>query len=387
MSLKLAPEDKKVAITLAILFVTALVVAGLLVQTDSGSGALPTSYSTGNDGTKAAFLLLQQTGYSVDRWTASPKKLAEVDRKATLVLVEPIVGDERDVEAVREFVKSGGRVVATGMSFSHFVQGKRVRPGIPHFQWKEYRPKEPSDLTRGIAAISMAPKFYFDADLSECPFADGDEYPVTRFSYGAGEVIWWSSFDAMSNSGIREKDNVQLLLNSIGDPNRGPVLWDEYFHQGGKTVIDSVIASPLKWGLLQVLLIALVACFTYSRRFGPLRQSVATPRLATMEFVETLAALYKQTATGQIAVEIVYEHFRSSLQRKYAVRTDATPDQVAQTIASHLPGEDQADLAALVRRTERAVSDPSLKVKDATAMIRNMHELSKRLKLKVGRNQ
>ena len=147
----------------------------------------------------------------------------------------------------------------------------------------------------------------------DAPFLDGDESPVTRFSYGAGEVIWWSTADPMSNSGIREKDNAQLLLNSVGDAGRGPVLWDEYFHQGGKTVVDSVLASPLRWALLQAALIGALVCLTYSRRFGPARQSVAASRLAPMEFVETLAALYQKSGAAHIAVEIVYEQFRGAL--------------------------------------------------------------------------
>lgn len=384
MPLMIALEDRKVAIVFGVLLAIALAISVFVVKTDSGSGALPSSYSTGNDGTKAAFLLLGQLGYSPKRWTDNPQKLAELPPHATLVLAEPVVSEQRDIEAVQQFLRKGGRVVATGPSFAAFVPDHREHPGVPHFEWKSYKPHEPSDLTRKIDEIELAPKFYFDPESSEAPFVDGDESPVTRFSYGAGEVIWWSTSEPMSNSGIREKDNAQLLLNSIGDPGRGPVLWDEYFHQGGKTVVDSVLASPLRWGLLQAALIGALVCLTYSRQFGPTRMSVAPSRLAPMEFVETLAALYQKNNAAHIAVEIVYERFRGALQRRYSVHADATADQVSSVIADHLPGESVEKTTLLIRRIEGAVSNPALRVAEATSLIGEMHKLSTRLKLRSG---
>ena len=73
MPLKIAPEDRKLAIVFALLLTLALVLSVFVVTTDRGSGALPSSYSAGNYGTKAAFLLLQQMGYSPRRWTESPR--------------------------------------------------------------------------------------------------------------------------------------------------------------------------------------------------------------------------------------------------------------------------------------------------------------------------
>jgi Domain of unknown function (DUF4350) len=387
MPLRIAPEDRKLPIGFGLLLALALVLVVFVVSTDGESGALPSSYSPGNDGTKAAYLLLGQMGYWPKRWTENPRRLADLPPHATLILADPIASDESDVDAVRQFLRKGGRVVATGVSFARFVPEHPMRAGRPHFRWKAYLPHEPSDLTHGIKEIVLAPRFYFDSEKTEAPFLAGDESPVTRFSYGAGEVIWWSTTEPMSNSGIREKDNAQLLLNSVGVAGRGPVLWDEYFHQGGKTVIDSVLASPLRWGLLQAALIGALVCLTYSRQFGPVRQSVARSRLAPMEYVETLAALYQKAGAAHIAVEIVYEQFRGALHRRFSVRTDADAAQVAATIVDHLPKEDAAEPATLICRIEAAVENPALRVADATLLISEMHKLTKRLKLKAGRER
>ena len=380
MPLKIAPEDRKLAVIFGIVRALALLLSVYTIQTDRGAGGVPSSYSSGDSGAKAAFLLLQNTGYSPRRWSDDPRKLASLPPGATLILADPFPADEPDLQAVREFVSKGGRVVATGVGAAFFFPQKRFSPGMPHFQWKSYKPQEPSDLTRGIDEIKLAPQYYFDSAKGEIPFADGDERPVTRFSYGAGEVIWWSTSDPLTNAGIRESDNAQLLLNSVGDPGRGPVLWDEYFHQGSKTVLDSVIDSPIRWALVQAALIGVIVCFTFSRRFGPVRQSVAASRLAPMEYVETLAALYSRTGAAHVTVEIVYERFRAALQRRYSVRTDAPVSQVAATIVNHLGGADFAAVTDTIQQIEDSVSDPSFPAVRATELIRQMHEWSARLK-------
>jgi hypothetical protein len=380
MPLKIAAEDRKLAVAFAAVLALALVLAIFLVS--GGDAGVPSSsFASSNRGAKAAFLLLEQMGYRPQRWTRPPRELASLPSNATLIIADPLTdeGDER--EAVRQFVQRGGRVVAAGVTFAPFFPGYAMRPGQPHFERKAYRPAMPSALTRGINEIRMAPSAYFDPDTWPAHFRDGDESPVGRFAYGSGEVVWWSTSEPLSNSAISEAGNAQLLLNSVGSAGRGPVLWDEYFHQGAKTVVDSVLESPLRWALLQCALIGALACFTYSRRFGPVRHSIATSRLAPMEFVETLAALYHKTGVAHVAFEIVYEQFRASLQRRFAVRPSATSDQIAESIAAHLPGEDPNQLSQRLRRIEDAASDPALRAKQATLLIREMHELSRRLKL------
>ena len=380
MSLNIAPEDRKLFLVFGGLLTCILLLVAYVVHTDGGTGVLPSSFATGNSGGKAAFMLLEQMGYTPQRWNDDPRKLDELAPPTTLVLAEPLPGDDREMESVRRFVNKGGRVLITGIGGMTFFPKHSPRAGVPHFQWKSYRPAEPSDLTRGINEIVMAPQFYFESSRGETPFVDEDERPITRFAYGAGEVIWWSTSDPLTNSGIRQKDNAQLLLNSVGEPGRGPVYWDEYFHQNGKTVVDSILASPLRWGILQIALIGAIVIFTFSRRFGPERMSLAASRAAPMEYVETLAALYQRANAAHIPVEVVYERFRAALQRRYSVRTDATPEQVARTIVDHLGKGDVSKITSTLREIESSISDPALRVERSTEMVRQLHEWNARLK-------
>ena len=92
----------------------------------------------------------------------------------------------------------------------------------------------------------------------------------------------------------------------------------------------------------------------------PARQSVAASRLAPMEFVETLAALYQKSGAAHIAVEIVYEQFRGALatpllgsHRMPMPRRSPRPSPII------FREKTAADTRALIRRIEDAVGNPA----------------------------
>ena len=79
---------------------------------------IPSSYSTEWLGAKAAFLLLQQSGYRVERWESPPEELPEDAAGTTLIFAEP---SERgsgadDVQGIRAHAAKGshGGVHASG---------------------------------------------------------------------------------------------------------------------------------------------------------------------------------------------------------------------------------------------------------------------------------
>jgi hypothetical protein len=382
MSLSLAKEDRKFAIAVAAIFITVAGLVIFLVQTDSGPDAFPSSYSGGSSGAKAAFMLLQNTGYNVRRFTESPRTLAGSAADTTLVLADPLPADAEDIQAVQQFVEKGGRVVGTGPGMAIFVKGNHLARGMPHFDWKSYGVQEPSDLTRGIDEIQLAPQIYFRSDgEDEAPFKNGDEIPVARFHYGKGEVVWWSTAQPLTNAGISRADNFQLLLNSVGAPAGRRILWDEYFHQGGETLVDSLINSPLRWGLIESAFIAMLVCFSWSRRFGPTRMAALPSRLMPMEFVETLAELYKNSGAGSVALEVVYRRFRSRAQQRLSIHRDYDIQTTAGMIARRSPNTDAATVTKLLQEIEGSMGEVLLSPKRTTELIQQLHSLNVELGL------
>ena len=82
----------------------------------------PSSYASEWAGAKAAYLLLEEQGYRVERWEKSPEDLPENPDGAVLVLAEPTqAASASELAAIRRFVSAGGRVLAIGASAAALV--------------------------------------------------------------------------------------------------------------------------------------------------------------------------------------------------------------------------------------------------------------------------
>jgi Domain of unknown function (DUF4350) len=108
--------DRKLLIGAGVLLVVLVVVSTLVSpQKTSEQSEFPSSYSTDWGGAKAAFLLLQDMGYRVQRWERSPIEIMGDPANTVLVLANPTeVPSDEERSAVSLFVQRGGRILATG---------------------------------------------------------------------------------------------------------------------------------------------------------------------------------------------------------------------------------------------------------------------------------
>jgi hypothetical protein len=214
----------------------------------------------------------------------------------------------------------------------------------------------------------------------------GESAVVVSFQVGAGEVVWWASAVPLTNAGIKEPGNLELLLNSIGDRNRR-VLWDEYFHgEEERSLWASVADTPLRWGLVQLGLVAVALLLTFSRRSGPLRPLVEESRLSPLEFVRTLGGLYQGANASQGAVETVYQRFRQLLTRRLALRADLPAAELARAAQTRL-GFKQPGFAATLQRCETAIADHDLTEKQAVELTQALNDYLRQLQLIPGSRQ
>ena len=101
MPLKLSPEDRRLVVIAAGLFLLSTLLAIFLSPAESDA-EYATTYSAASEGAKAAYLLLQESGYHVDRWERPPAELAD-PQNTLLVLTDPSdVPSEADKDALEE---------------------------------------------------------------------------------------------------------------------------------------------------------------------------------------------------------------------------------------------------------------------------------------------
>jgi hypothetical protein len=381
--MRLDAADRKILLVAFSILVITAIISALVSPGENESSPYPSPYSTSSGGAKAAYTLLSQLGYSVEHWRNSPAKLLGHGVNTVLVVDVPTQNPTaEDLQEIRKYVQSGGRLLAIGPTALALLPHQQLMPGRPRLAWQDYPALMPSAITRGAPVASMAPTMYWRRDdtTSQVQFGDAERGVVASYKYGKGEVIWWAAPDPLTNRGITQQSNLQLLLNSLGPAGERTVLWDDFFHEGEVTLGESLLNSPLKWSLLQLGLLAVAVVFTYSRRHGPLRPLQQPSRLATLEFVETLGGLYERVGATELPVQVAYERFRHQLRRKLGISATETPQQIAARLQDRL-GELASQCEQTLMECESARYQDRLEEKDSLRLVKSLNQLSEQLKL------
>jgi len=343
------------------------------------SMGFPSSYSEEWAGAKAAFLLLQDLGYRVERWEQSPENLPADPEGAVLVLAEPLQDATLSERvAIRRFVLGGGKVLAMGASAAKIAPDAEARE-VP--EWnpapKTYSALVPSPYTREAPEITMVAPDAWTSSSHTWLALYGKEDDIVALSYkvGKGEVIWWASASPLTNGAIRDKGNLAFFLDSIGPPSVSRVFWDEYYHGSRGSLGDYIAGTPLPWAGLQCLVAFVAIMFTFSRRAGPIRAPAAESRLSPLEFVETLGDLYQSAHAAPASVAVAYRRFRYALSRKLAISSTAKLPDICRSAAARFGWQEDALLDTLAR-SERAMRNINLNDRDALDLVRQLHDYS-----------
>jgi hypothetical protein len=369
-------------------FVFALLVAGALVFSSGQQGQVeyPSSYSSASAGAKAAYLLLSETGYKVERWERPLSDLRPTATK-TLILAEPEEAPTREErERLKAFISDGGHVIATGMFAGTFLPENESTPDVlSGMTWKKASSLSPSQITRAAPQIVLAPRAYWQDSTAAYPlYGDGAHTLVVNYPFGRGEVLWWASATPLTNAGLKEPGNLEFFLACLGDQNN-EILWDEYIHGYRQTLAGSIAHSPVKWLFAQLVLLAVAIVATFSRRSGPTCVPTAEVRLSPIEFVQTLGGLYERAGTASVVVDICYRRFRYWLTRRLGVAGNTSSDELASAIRNRweFTGESFANdqIIATLRSCEAASSDPFLQASVALRLLQELDGYAGRLNL------
>ncbi len=363
MPVKMDPKDRRLLLAAAGVFVL-LIVAAVVLSGDGGNkSAVPSSYSSASGGAKAAYLVLAGAGYKVERWEQPLQELPPGKGK-TLILAEPIEAPTREEkDRLKEFLSEGGHLVATGMFAGTFLPENESVPDVfGGGTWKTASSLSPSAITRAAPEIVLAPQARWAAYSAAYPlYGDGSHTLVIQYPYGRGQVLWWAAATPLTNAGLKEPGNLEFLLACMGNAKDGAgkngILWDEYIHGYRPTLASSIAHSPVKWLVLQLVLLALAVLLTFSRRSGPIFKPAAVVRLSPIEFVETLGGLYEHAGTASVAVDICYQRFRYWLTRRLGVASTTSVNDLEVAVRDRWAFIDQRFViyAAALRSRRRTI--------------------------------
>lgn len=381
----LSRSDRKLLLIGGSITLVLVLAALLLAPGGDLSRDVPTSYSTASRGAKGSYLLLVETGYTVERWELSPVELRS-PKGTTLIIAEPTMMPNTEERAkLHDFVWRGGRLVVAGMHAAIMLprNDSQEEPlgALGATEWARAKAVTPSLYSRVAPEIALSPRAIWNNDSPALPlYAQGEKAVVVSYPFGEGEVIWWADATPLTNAGVREAHNLEFFLACLGDKQETRVLWDEYYHGYRKSLAATVAHTELKWLFVQMALIAAFALLTWSRRSGPVRAIAGDSRLSPLEFVETLGGLYQRANAAAVSVDVAYQRFRYWATRRLGLAANASIDDLQRAIRERWRFDDPA-LARTLQQCESARLQHDLSPKQALHLVQALNGFAETLKL------
>jgi hypothetical protein len=344
----------------------------------------PSTYSAASGGAKAAYLLLEEMGYNIQRWSYSPLDLPHPSRGDTLILAQPFMGaSQAERDSLMLWAENGGRLLLTGSNAATFLPQPHLDSSkIDFFEARVYSAAAPSPLNRGAQQVKLKAESFWKPGESPAAIAFGDDShaAIVSFPYGQGEIIWWAGAMPLTNAGLKDSGSLELLLNSLGPLTGQRILWDEYFHGERRSLASYVKRTPLFWGFAQAALLMLLLMAGFSRRSGPVRPLEPDPRLSPLEFVDSLGGLYQRAGASSAAVQVAHQRFRYLLIKRLGLAASASTRELANAVRDRM-GWKEPGLNQLLYRCESAARDPELSDNDALALVQALEHYTHLLRL------
>jgi hypothetical protein len=376
-------KDRMLLLGCGALLAILVAVLALFSPANDDDDPTPSSYSTAPQGAKAAFELLGQAGYPVER-QVEPLGLLEnrVDEHATVVIAEPFL---QNVSASRESVKAildkGARVLVTGFAGGLLVPDNAVQSNGPTTEDEcDAEPNGFGELAAsGTIRIARQARWKQANPLHQVAYTCGAEAVAVTYKAGKGTVVWWAHSLPLENSGIQRADNLVFFLNSVGPATTTRVFWDESLHGDSPSLLSYTRGTPLKWIGWQLVLAAALLLWSHGRRSGPLRPDPAMPRTTQIEFVHSLGSLYQAANATQIAVSGAYQHFRQRLEQLFGIPQSLSAQAPGMRVALAQyfnPGSEhlQQTLQQTMVACEEAIAMEKLAPKTALARVQALHD-------------
>ncbi len=370
---QLDAKDRKLLLACLGAVVLVAVVTALFARNQNrDDNPVPSSYLTGRHGARAAYDLLQENGYAVERWEQPLSELANQANTGTVViLAEPFLSSVDDFKAVDGIVAHGGRVLVTGMAGGALAPDEAVGPRMQFGSAACKLEPEGLDPLAGSGEVWMTPaaSWNLTSPRYRVEYSCAGTPVVVEYNVGAGRVVWWASSTPLENGSIARGENMSFFLNSLGPREGRHFYWDESLHgevQSEWYYARGAALNFLIWGICGL---ALLVVFSFSRRNGPLRALPVAQRTTPVEFVEALGALYAKAGASATAVSLAYDRFRSRVGGLCGLRgLQMNAEELGAALRRRFP-QASAELETDLKEGEERAKDDSLTAKEALKVV------------------
>ena len=287
--------------------------------THSPGGPVSSSLATAPEGTAAYAELLRRFGRPVAQLRQPPAD-ADLDPRATVVVLDPIGLRSKDDAALRRFVERGGRLVAGGEPEPWLGRVLSDPPG-----WREGGPTAATATgLAGVRTVRTAGEGIWTSTAGALVRSGGGALALGR-SLGRGQAILVSDPSPLQNRLLDEADNAAFGLALAGDR---PVVFVESVHGYGPA--SGVDAIPTRWWWVfgGLLLAAVVLALARGRRLGPPELPDRELPPARVEFADALAIQLAKVRPRGEAASVARRVVRERLSRDLRLPADAADHEL-----------------------------------------------------------
>ena len=184
----------------------------------------------------------------------------------------------------------------------------------------------------------------------------------------------------VSNDRLLEGDNLELALRLVDDlRGGGPVWFDEFHHgYGGALPARRLNRSALAIFGFQTLAAGLLFALARGVRFGPARPERQVQRRSGLEFVHSMASLYRRARAERHAVAQARRRFEREARVRWSLPEELTGEAFARAVAQRggLPPE---RVVETLRRAAAASAATDLGEREMVRQVRELSQLEKEI--------
>jgi hypothetical protein len=331
---------------------------------------IPSSFNAGPSGHKAIYATFQHLGWPVARWQEDYNRLSG-QNQAMILARDPgrrrVPSREDEIRKLLAWVEKGNTLILCGNFAAWDDTWLLMKEAGFHPTPPDPRPKRFLNESAGLFT-SPRPGLLLEPTAHEPDFAgqtlqlslsdplppggpelrilwEHDRSPyVAAFSRGKGRIVAIASSSFLDHQRLKESANLPYLLSLVAPSGRPPhKLWFEEAHHGfrfGYSIGDLFTQHGLQVAGWQVALGVAVFLVSQFYRFGPVLPFVREKNRSTMEFVRSMALLYRRSNLRDEILRDLFIQTQRRILHKFHLAPRTSHDQISahlQRAFPHLP--------------------------------------------------
>lgn len=250
----------------------------------------------------------------------------------------------------------------------------------------EFSPLQPVVDTEGILSLHSASGGRIQRQFGDGLALFGDSAGPLALSIpiGKGRLIVVADGALVSNENLPRAENAVFMANLLahyGQPG-GEVLFDEYHHGdtagSSEATLWNSLGRPLQLALIQLCLAFAALILVLSGRLGPPVPLLRGPARTSVEYVSSVANLYRRAQASGTALETLYRQFLRDVCGRLALPPDVSLETLAD-VAARRGQVNKELLRRLLTTCEQRLDEGIVSEQELLELTRQMERIRKDL--------